>query len=65
MPKLEVFCPALGRPALYPEDPDVVAVASDAPCAPGARGLAWLDLNDPGQVLDWLRNWMRERPQVP
>ena len=59
MPKLEVFRPELGRTALYPEDPDVVAVASDAPRPSGEEGPAWLDLNDLDQVLGWVREWMR------
>jgi molybdopterin-guanine dinucleotide biosynthesis protein B len=53
--KLEVFRPSLGRPALYPDDANVVAVASDAP--PPARlpaTIAWLDLNQPAAVLGWL-----------
>jgi molybdopterin-guanine dinucleotide biosynthesis protein B len=33
MPKLEVHRPALGKPLLCREDPDIVAVASDAPVA--------------------------------
>jgi molybdopterin-guanine dinucleotide biosynthesis adapter protein len=28
-PKLEVFRPSVGKPALYPDDPRIVAVASD------------------------------------
>lgn len=59
IPKLEVFRPGLGRPALYPDDPHIVAVASDAPPPAGQGGPAWLDLNDPDQVLGWLGNWMR------
>jgi molybdopterin-guanine dinucleotide biosynthesis protein B len=64
IPKLEVFRPSLGRPALYPDDRDIVAVASDGPRpalasdGPGG-GPAWLDLNDPDQVLVWLQKWMR------
>jgi molybdopterin-guanine dinucleotide biosynthesis protein B len=64
IPKLEVFRPSLGRPALYPDDRDIVAVASDgprpapAPDGPGG-GPAWLDLNDPDLVLVWLQKWMR------
>jgi len=65
MPKLEVFRPSLGRPALYPDDADVAAVASDAPRPADARGLAWLDLNAPQEVLQWLLDWMREHPKVP
>lgn len=66
LPKLEVFRPALGKAPLYPEDPGVRAVVSDA-ARPGglADGLAWLDLNAPDQVLAWLRDFMREHPQVP
>jgi len=29
--KLEIHRPALGKPFLYPEDPHVIAIASDAP----------------------------------
>ena len=64
LPKLEVFRPALGKPALYPEDADIVAVVSDVARPKGAAGPAWLDLNDPDQVLAWLMQWMRERPKV-
>ena len=38
VPKLEVFRPALGKPALFPEDPWVVAVATDSPRAVAALG---------------------------
>jgi molybdopterin-guanine dinucleotide biosynthesis protein B len=62
MPKLEVYRPGLGKPALYPDDPDILAVASDGP-APDEEGVeggpAWLDLNDPDHVLAWLEKWMR------
>jgi len=55
MPKLEVHRPALGQPALYPDDANIVAVASDAPRPATLRpGLAWLDLNAPDQVYAWL-----------
>ncbi|MEH6436798.1 molybdopterin-guanine dinucleotide biosynthesis protein B [Massilia sp. DD77] len=65
LPKLEVFRPALGKPALYPEDGEIAAVVSDAPRPPElGQGVAWLDLNAPDHVLAWLRGWMRSRPQV-
>src|SRR5437773_5290022 len=32
-PKLEVHRPSLGKPLLYPEDPDIVAIALDEPIA--------------------------------
>ena len=58
--KLEVFRPVTGRAPLYPADPYIVAVASDQPRPDGLReGLAWLDLNQPAAVLDWLRLRMK------
>jgi molybdopterin-guanine dinucleotide biosynthesis adapter protein len=35
-PKLEIYRGAVGKPPLHPDDPHIVAVASDAP-VPGAR----------------------------
>ena len=65
LPKLEVFRPALGRPALYLDDPLVLAVASDAAApTPLLRGPAWLDLNTPEDVLTWLTEWMKNKSQV-
>ena len=53
--KLEVYRPSLAKPALYPDDRNIAAVASDAPRPDGVDpGLAWLDLNDPAVVLGWL-----------
>lgn len=52
-PKVELHRPALGNPLLYPEDPDIVAVASDAPLAPRPP-LPLLDLNDPPAIARWL-----------
>jgi molybdopterin-guanine dinucleotide biosynthesis protein B len=63
LPKLEVYRPALGRPSLFPDDPLVVAVASDA-APPAAGGPAWLDLNTPGDVLLWLTEWMATGAKV-
>ncbi|MEA5098520.1 MAG: molybdopterin-guanine dinucleotide biosynthesis protein B [Burkholderiaceae bacterium] len=53
--KLEVYRPALGKPALYPDDAGILAVASDSatPLDWDSRR-AWLDLNRPEQVLEWL-----------
>lgn len=65
-PKLEVFRPGLGKPALYPDDGTIVGVVSDVARPAGVRaGLVWLDLNDPDAVMDWLHGWLRSSPQVP
>ena len=50
--KLEIHRPALGKPPLYPEDPNIVAVASDADMA-GLR-LPRLDLNDAEAIADFI-----------
>jgi molybdopterin-guanine dinucleotide biosynthesis protein B len=55
--KLEVYRPSLGKPALYPDDVNVVAVASDAPRPEGLHeDIVWLDLNDHPAVLVWLNS---------
>lgn len=55
LPKLEVHRPSLGQPPLYPEDAQIVAVASDMPRPDGVDlRLDWLDLNAPADVLAWL-----------
>lgn len=55
LPKLEVWRPELGKPALYPDDRHIVAVAANVPApATLAPGVAWLDLEQPAAILDWL-----------
>ena len=51
-PKLEVHRPALGKPPIWPDAPDVVAVATDSPLDAGDRAL--LPLNDPDAVMRWV-----------
>jgi molybdopterin-guanine dinucleotide biosynthesis protein B len=64
LPKLEVWRPALGRAPLFPDDPLVVAVASDTP-PPAGCDRTWLDVNAPGEVLSWLMEWMAAGAKVP
>ncbi len=49
--KIEVHRPALGKPPIWPEQPDIVAVATDAPVACD-RPL--LDLNDAPAIAAWI-----------
>lgn len=51
-PKLEVHRAALGKPPIWPDAPDVVAVASDSPIDTGGRTL--LPLNNPEAVMRWI-----------
>ncbi len=50
--KLEVHRPALGKPLLCPEDPHIVAVASDAPLP--QVNLPRLDLDDIEAIADFI-----------
>src|SRR5689334_14732839 len=50
--KLEVHRPSVGKPLIAPEDPDIVAVASDAALAGLAVPL--LDLGDPAAIAAFI-----------
>jgi molybdopterin-guanine dinucleotide biosynthesis protein B len=50
--KLEVFRPAIGKPMLWPNDPAIVAVASDEPLA--GVPVPLLPLNDPAVIADFI-----------
>ena len=48
IPKIEVYRPGLGKAAFYPDDPGILAVATDAAGSDFGRPI--LDLNDPNTV---------------
>jgi len=50
--KIEIHRPALGKPTLYPGDPNIVAVASDGDIA--GLSLPRLDLNDAEAIADFI-----------
>ena len=58
--KLEVHRPAVGKPALYPRDPDVIALATDEEAA-DAR-IPVLDLNDTAAIADFIVSHCGLRP---
>jgi len=51
-PKLEVHRPALGKPPIWPDAPDILAVASDVVLDAGGRTL--LPLDEPKVVMRWV-----------
>lgn len=57
IPKVEVHRPSLGKPLRYPEDPHIVAVASDQPL-PLPSFLTPLDLNDPEAVAVFILGYL-------
>ena len=62
-PKLEVHRPALGKPPLWPDWPDVAAVASDA--ALTQCGLPVLALEDAGAIATWVVSFVHRQPTQP
>ena len=59
-PKVELFRAQLGKPPLYPEDRTVIAVVTDGEL-PAATDLPVLDINDPGQIVDFICNCFCKR----
>ncbi|HZX31976.1 MAG TPA: molybdopterin-guanine dinucleotide biosynthesis protein B [Rhodocyclaceae bacterium] len=55
IPKLEVYRPANGKPPLYPEREDIVAVASDVQVD---SGLPQLDVNDSAAIADFILDFL-------
>lgn len=49
--KLEIHRAAMGKPLLQPDDPYIVAIASDTPIK---AGVPVLDLNDPEQIAGFI-----------
>lgn len=54
IPKMEVYRPALGKPLIQPDNPHVVAIATDAAERVGPPGVAQLDLNDVDAIADFI-----------
>jgi molybdopterin-guanine dinucleotide biosynthesis protein B len=51
-PKIEIHRPEIGKPLLYPDDPQIIALASPQPI-PGIA-LPWLPLDDAEAVADFI-----------
>jgi molybdopterin-guanine dinucleotide biosynthesis protein B len=58
-PKIELHRPSLQRPLLFPQDPDIIAIASDAPVEVPAH-LVKLDLNRPDLITRYILDRYRE-----
>ena len=56
VPKLEVYRRALGRPPMWPERHDIMAIATDTPVAVAEPTV--LPLNEPTVVAGWIADWL-------
>ena len=54
-PKIELHRAALGKPLLFPQDPDIIAIASDSPLQKPDY-LTQLDLNRPDLIAAFILN---------
>lgn len=52
-PKIELHRPAMGKPLLFPQDPNIIAVASDSPLIMPDH-IELLDLNNPLQITEFI-----------
>ncbi|MGD7034930.1 molybdopterin-guanine dinucleotide biosynthesis protein B [Methylotuvimicrobium buryatense] len=59
-PKIEIHRPALNKPLIYPNDPNIIAVASDSPLEL-PKHLPGFDLNNPDMIADYILNQFLER----
>ncbi len=56
-PKIELYRAVLGQAPLFPEDPNIIALAADG-ALPAATELPVLDLNAPVQIAEFIMRWM-------
>jgi molybdopterin-guanine dinucleotide biosynthesis adapter protein len=55
LPKIEVHRPAAGHSPIHPDNPDIVAIASDVALT---ASLPCLDLNDPPAIARFVKNYL-------
>lgn len=63
-PKIEAYRPSLGKPCLYPEDPSVIAVATDAAIPGLPDHLVKLDINKPQEVAEFILEHFIRQPAL-
>ena len=62
IPKIEIYRAELAKPLLFPHDPHIVAIATDAPLD---TRLPRLDINDPVAVADFVMRYAFSRAPAP
>ena len=62
-PKIELHRPSLGNPLFFPQDDDIIAIASDAAIPVTPRTLPLLDLNQPDEIADFILYQFLNKPE--
>ncbi len=57
IPKIEVHRPSLGKPLLYPDDSNVIALATDDTTLDVPAHITKLDLNQPDAIAAFILQW--------
>jgi molybdopterin-guanine dinucleotide biosynthesis adapter protein len=60
LPKIELHRPSLEKPLLYPNDPDIIAIATDA-ALESPDYLVQLDLNRPELIADFIQHHIMKK----
>ena len=61
-PKIELHRKTLGKSLLHPEDPDIIAVASDHLTDCGK--LPALDINDTAAIATFIQDWLQQQGEA-
>jgi len=59
IPKLELHRASIGKPLLFPEDPNIIAIATDSELTIEPQ-IPVLNLNDFGAILNFINNYIRQ-----
>jgi molybdopterin-guanine dinucleotide biosynthesis protein B len=57
-PKIELHRPALGKPLLCLDDPQIIAIATDGEIAAAPANLPRLNINDPQEIAGYIQQWI-------
>jgi molybdopterin-guanine dinucleotide biosynthesis protein MobB len=64
-PKIELHRPSLGKPLLYPNDPNIIAIATDERLSTTPCHIPVLDLNNPSAMVDFLLSHLFHSEKQP
>ncbi len=57
-PKIELHRPSLGKDLIYPDDSNVIAIATDADIS--CKNLTHLDINKPEEIAAFISQWLNK-----
>jgi molybdopterin-guanine dinucleotide biosynthesis protein B len=66
-PKIELHRPSLGKKLLYPEDPNIIAIATDERLSTTPCHIPVLDLNSPADIVTFLLSFtlQQKKQHIP